>query len=73
MSVSSTKAIEDIGVKVDRLFSFIEAKKLLGISDWTLRKWAADGKIRTCKLGSRRLIPLSEIERLIASSMTSDM
>jgi excisionase family DNA binding protein len=41
----------------------------LGISPWTLRRWIADRKLTSCKLGTRRLIPASEIDRLIRSGI----
>ena len=34
------------------------------VSPWTVRAWARDGLIKTVKLGSRRLVPESEIERV---------
>jgi excisionase family DNA binding protein len=50
---------------IDRLLSVDLAAELLSISPWTVRKWIVEGKIKTCKLGSRRLIPRSEIKRII--------
>ena len=43
----------------------------LGISAWTVRRWVCDRKIASCKIGARRLIPVSEIARLISSGMES--
>ncbi len=40
----------------------------LSISPWTVRRWIQDGKIKSNKLGARRLIPTTEIERLIRES-----
>lgn len=54
---------------VDRLFSIEAAAELLSISAWTVRKWITDGKIKSCKLGSRRVIPRSEIRRIIENSL----
>jgi len=50
---------------LDPLYSIQEAADLTGLSHWTLRKWAKDGKIETNKQGSRRLISESELERLL--------
>jgi excisionase family DNA binding protein len=50
---------------LDQLLSIEQSAKVLGVSVWTLRKWIADGKIRSAKLGSRRLIPVSELKRFI--------
>jgi excisionase family DNA binding protein len=42
-----------------------EAEQLTGISRWTWRKWAYDGRVASVKLGKRLLIPLKDIERLV--------
>lgn len=47
-----------------QLFSFRAGAALLELSEWTLRQWAREARISTVKLGSRRLIPRAEIERL---------
>lgn len=54
--------------KEERLAQIPEAARRLGVSVWTLRAWIQDGKIASNKLGGRRLIPVSEIERLILES-----
>jgi excisionase family DNA binding protein len=54
--------------KEDRLARIPEAASRLGLSVWTLRAWIQEGKIASNKLGGRRLIPVSEIERLIKST-----
>ena len=45
-----------------------EAESLTGVSRWTWRRWAYDGKISSVKLGKRLVIPASEIERLVAQN-----
>ena len=45
-----------------------EAESMTGVSRWTWRRWAYDGKIASVKLGKRLVIPASEIERLIAKN-----
>jgi len=45
-----------------------EAQELTGISRWTWRRWAYDGKVASVKLGKRLLIPSREIERLVAQN-----
>jgi excisionase family DNA binding protein len=52
----------------DRLTGLESAAKRLGVSVWTLRAWIQQGRIASNKLGGRRLIPESEINRLIAAS-----
>jgi excisionase family DNA binding protein len=49
-----------------RYVSVIEGEELTGLSRWTLRRWYMDGKISSIKVGSRVLIPMSEIDRVIA-------
>ena len=51
-------------VKADYL-GVAEAETLTGVSRWTLRRWAYDGKVSSVKLGKRLLIPRAEISRLV--------
>jgi excisionase family DNA binding protein len=44
------------------------AEKLGGLSEWTIRRWIYQGKLGSVKLGARRMISESEINRVIASS-----
>jgi excisionase family DNA binding protein len=53
---------------VDRLLSIESAAAILSHSPWTVRKWIAEGKIRSNKIGARRLVPMSEVNRLINES-----
>lgn len=46
-----------------------EAEALTGISRWSWRRWAYDGKVSSVKLGKRLLIPASEISRLVDEGM----
>jgi excisionase family DNA binding protein len=46
--------------------SVAEAEDMTGISRWTWRRWAYDGRIASTKLGTRLLVPIAEIERLVA-------
>jgi excisionase family DNA binding protein len=36
-----------------------------GLSAWTIRRWAYDGKISSVKLGKRLLIPVAALEKLV--------
>jgi excisionase family DNA binding protein len=49
-----------------RALSPREAERTLGISHATLYRLIKDGKLKTIKLGSRRLVPVASIEALLA-------
>lgn len=49
--------------------SVAEAEAWTGISRWTFRRWAYDGKIASHKLSRRLLIPVSEVRRVLAEGM----
>ena len=53
---------------MDKLLSIDKAAEVLSVSPWTIRSWITHGKIGSAKLGSRRLVPQSELERLIRES-----
>jgi excisionase family DNA binding protein len=43
----------------------IELEAITGVSRWTWRRWAYEGKVASVKLGKRLLIPSAEVERLV--------
>jgi excisionase family DNA binding protein len=47
-----------------KLLRLEQAGAALGVSHWTLRIWAKQGKLRTIKLGHLRLVPVDELERI---------
>ena len=49
-------------------FGVVDAENLTGVSRWTWRRWAYDGKIASVKLGKRLVIPATEIERLVSEN-----
>lgn len=53
----------------ESLISIDKAADILGLSPWTIRAWITQGKITSAKLGARRLIPQSELDRLISESL----
>jgi excisionase family DNA binding protein len=55
-------------VTLDKLLSIDKAAEILSVSPWTIRSWITHGKLGSAKLGSRRLVPQSELERLILKS-----
>jgi len=51
---------------MDTLLSVEEAaRKLGGISKWTIHAWLAKGKLRRTKVGTRTMIRESELLRVI--------
>jgi hypothetical protein len=41
----------------------------IGLSVWTIRQWAYRGKVASAKLGSRLIIPTSDLDRIIAENL----
>ncbi|WP_084080245.1 helix-turn-helix domain-containing protein [Edaphobacter aggregans] len=51
---------------MDALFSVEEAaRKLGGLSKYTIHAWLSSGKLRRTKVGSRTMIRESELQRVI--------
>ena len=51
---------------MDTLLSIEEAaRRLGGISKWTIHAWLAKGKLRRTKVGARTMIRESELQRVI--------
>ena len=50
---------------MERLYSVDEAAELLRLSHWTIWGWLKKGKLRGAKVGGRRVIRESELQRLI--------
>jgi excisionase family DNA binding protein len=55
---------------MERLLSVAMVAEHLGVSAWTIRVWIKQGKLGSAKLGTRRLVPQSEVTRFLASSFT---
>jgi excisionase family DNA binding protein len=67
MPIQSNKKMQvDPNEAAPELVSVEAAAVKLGLSPWTLRRWICDRKITSCRLGTRRLIPSSEIARIIS-------
>lgn len=49
-----------------RLISIQDAADALSLSPWCIRHWATVGKLVSVKLGTRTLIPASELDRIVA-------
>jgi excisionase family DNA binding protein len=49
------------------LIGVAEAARILGVSTFTVRRLANAGALRTVNVGARRLVPVSEVERVVAN------
>jgi excisionase family DNA binding protein len=49
--------------------SVYDAAYLMGISHFTVRAWCRSGKMAYRKLGTRLMIPQTEIERILSESL----
>jgi hypothetical protein len=41
----------------------------LGVSVWTARGWCYKGTVASVKIGSKLLVPVGEVDRIIAENM----
>ena len=57
--------------ELERLLSLETFSELCSVSIWTVRKWVKDGKIRSVKLGARRLIPRDELRRIASDGLAA--
>jgi excisionase family DNA binding protein len=48
-----------------QLVALSEAARMLGVSVYTVRRLVARGEVAAVNVGARRLIPASEIERIV--------
>ncbi|MGO8718716.1 MAG: helix-turn-helix domain-containing protein [Acidobacteriaceae bacterium] len=48
-----------------RLVALSDAARMLGVSVHTIRRYVARGDVAAVNVGARRLVPSSEIERII--------
>jgi excisionase family DNA binding protein len=56
-------------VSLETLLSVAEAaRRLGGISIWTVRSWLSTGRLQRTKVGGRTMVAESELERFILSS-----
>ena len=54
------------------LMSVVEAAGLLGISQWTVRAYIREGKLRPVRLGRRVLLTEDELERLVTENKAQE-
>ncbi|HTY83409.1 MAG TPA: helix-turn-helix domain-containing protein [Silvibacterium sp.] len=59
---------------MDALLSIEEAaRRLGGLSKWTIHAWLSKGKLRRTKVGGRTMIRESELARVIRDESTSEV
>ncbi len=58
------KAQKPLAVGVD------EAGKLLGLSPWTIRRYIAEGQIRSVRVGRRVLVPMDVLEKVMVEGVS---
>jgi excisionase family DNA binding protein len=52
------------------LYSFDEAASVLGgLSTFTLRNWASKGKLKTVKVGDRRMIQAETLHQIVENGL----
>ena len=67
MSLSMSEAIGDRPLAV----SFARAAELTSMSKNSLRKYAKTGRLRTVRLGRRRIIPFAALHDLLQNGLDS--
>jgi excisionase family DNA binding protein len=60
---------EDKLANNERLHSLNTVADRLSVSIWTIRKWVQDGKLASLRLGARRLVKESEVQRAITEGL----
>jgi excisionase family DNA binding protein len=53
----------------ERLNDLETTARRLSVSIWTVRRWVQNGRLASVKLGARRLITESEIQRAIIEGL----
>lgn len=48
-----------------QLVSISEAARMLGVSVHTIRRFVAGGEVAAVNVGARRLVPMTEIDRVV--------
>ena len=52
-----------------RLLSIVEFAERTNTAPSSVRQWARDGRLKTVKVGDRRLVPASELARVVAKGL----
>jgi excisionase family DNA binding protein len=56
---------------MNRLFSAQETAQRLGVSLWTIYRWARSGRMASIQLGRRRLFSQEDLQALISQARTT--
>jgi excisionase family DNA binding protein len=51
------------------LLSIAKFAELTSTAPSSVRQWARDGRLRTVKVGDRRLVPTSELQRVVTGGL----
>ena len=58
--------MENTDTKTDQLLSVVEtARRLGGLSKWTIHAWLSQGRLQRTKVGGRTMIRESELAKVI--------
>lgn len=57
------------GQPKDELHGLDKVAERFDVSIWTIRKWCQEGRLSSIRLGARRLIRESEVQRVIAEGL----
>jgi hypothetical protein len=66
VSVASTKQVTRMAAVEPMYVGVDGAETMTGVSRWTWRAYCYEGRVESTKVGTRLLIPLSEIHRVLA-------
>jgi excisionase family DNA binding protein len=65
--------VEDRDLRTDQLLSIDEvARRLGGISKWTVHAWLSHGKLKRTKVGGRTMVRESELAKVIREDDNSN-
>lgn len=56
---------------MSHLLSVQEASVFLGVSQWTIYRWARSGRVTSIQLGRRRLFSEEDLQALVIQARTS--
>ena len=64
--IAAPKGTKSIGEPLDELFSILEtARKVGGVSPWTVRAWISQGRLEKTKVGARTMVSARAIREFL--------